>query len=115
MVESTIARASAASIGKLADYAKTPKGSHVLVQSYLRTREYDRDGLTHRIVELRADSIGRVDRAVRRDEAMPAPMKRKQHPAGVRPQGRAPAHHQRHRLRRLRSARPCRARIYLGS
>jgi single-strand DNA-binding protein len=56
--------------GKLADYAKTlPKGSHVLVQGSLRTREYDRDGVTHRVVELRADSIGKLDRAVRRDEA----------------------------------------------
>jgi single-strand DNA-binding protein len=56
--------------GKLADYAKTlPKGSHVLVQGSLRSREYDRDGVTHRVVELRADSIGKLDRAVRRDEA----------------------------------------------
>jgi single-strand DNA-binding protein len=55
---------------KLADYAKTlPRGSHVLVQGSLRTREYDRDGVTHRIVELRADSIGKLDRAVRRDDA----------------------------------------------
>ena len=60
--------------GKLADYAKTlPKGSHVLVQGPLRTREYDRDGVTHRIVELRADSIGKLDRAVRRDDADAGP------------------------------------------
>jgi single-strand DNA-binding protein len=56
--------------GKLAEYAKTlPKGSHVLVQGPLRSREYDREGVTHRMVELRADSIGKLDRAVRRDES----------------------------------------------
>ena len=60
--------------GKLTDYAKTlPKGSHVLVQGSLRTREYDRDGVTHRVVELRADSIGKLDRAVRRDGADAGP------------------------------------------
>ena len=55
--------------GKLAEYAKTlPKGSHVLVQGALRSREYDQDGIKHRVVELRADSVGKFDRAVRREE-----------------------------------------------
>jgi single-stranded DNA-binding protein len=60
--------------GKLAEYAKTlPKGSHVLVQGPLRSRECDREGVTHRIMELRADSIGKLDRAVRRDESDASP------------------------------------------
>ena len=54
--------------GKLAEYAKTlPKGSHVLIQGSLRSREYDREGVKHRALELRADSIGKLDRAVRRE------------------------------------------------
>src|SRR5215469_17533849 len=55
--------------GKLAEYARTlPKGSHLLVQGPLRSREYEKDGSKHRVTELRADSIGKLDRAVRRDE-----------------------------------------------
>ena len=58
--------------GKLGEYAKTlAKGSHVLVQGALRSREYQKDGVTHRVVELRADSIGKLDRAVRREEGAP--------------------------------------------
>jgi single-strand DNA-binding protein len=54
---------------RLAEYAKTfPKGSHLLVQGSLRSREYEKDGLKHRVTELRADSIGKLDRAVRREE-----------------------------------------------
>ena len=40
----------------------------MLVQGAVRTREYERDGLKHRIVELRADAIGKLDRAERRRE-----------------------------------------------
>jgi single-strand DNA-binding protein len=58
--------------GKLAEYAKTlAKGSHVLVQGDLRSREYDKDGIKHRPVELRADSLGKLDRAMRREEGEP--------------------------------------------
>jgi len=58
--------------GKLGEYAKTlVKGSHLLVQGALRSREYEKDGVKHRVVELRADSIGKLDRAVRREEAEP--------------------------------------------
>jgi single-stranded DNA-binding protein len=39
-----------------------------LVQGALRSREYEKDGVKHRVVELRADSIGKLDRAVRREE-----------------------------------------------
>ena len=60
--------------GKLAEYAKTLlKGSHLLVQGPLRSREYEKDGLKHRVTELRADSIGKLDRAVRREEGETRP------------------------------------------
>ena len=55
---------------RLAEYGRTlAKGSHVIVQGSVRTREYDKDGVRHRIFELRADSIGKLDRAERRDPA----------------------------------------------
>jgi single-strand DNA-binding protein len=55
--------------GKLGGYAETlAKGSHVLVQGALRFREYEKDGVQHRVVELRADSIGKLDRSVRCEE-----------------------------------------------
>jgi hypothetical protein len=37
-----------------------------MVQGAVRTREYERDGMKHRVVELRADTIGKLDRAERR-------------------------------------------------
>lgn len=44
--------------GKLAEYGRTlAKGSHVMVQGAVRTREYEKDGLRHRVFELRADTI----------------------------------------------------------
>ena len=53
---------------RLAEYGRTlAKGSHVMVQGSVRTREYEKDGMRHRIFELRADSIGKLDRAERRD------------------------------------------------
>jgi len=55
--------------GKLAEYAKTlARGTHVMVQGTLRSREYDKDGVSHRSYELRADTIAKLDRAERRDE-----------------------------------------------
>jgi single-strand DNA-binding protein len=55
---------------RLAEYAKTlQKGSHLLVQGAIRSREYDKDGVRQRIVELRADTIAKLDRAVRRQES----------------------------------------------
>ena len=57
------------SFSKLAEYSQTlPKGSYVMVQGAVRTREYERDGAKHRIVEVRADSIGKLDRAERRSD-----------------------------------------------
>jgi single-strand DNA-binding protein len=62
--------------GKLADYARTlNRGSHVMVQGSVRTREYEKDGVKHRVFELRAETIGKLDRAERREagEAEPDP------------------------------------------
>jgi len=54
--------------GKLAEYAKTLlKGTHVMMQGSLRSREYEREGVKHRIFELRADTIAKLDRAERRE------------------------------------------------
>ena len=56
--------------GALAEYAQTlSKGSHLMVQGPVRSREYERDGVKHRIFELRADTIAKLDRAVRRRDA----------------------------------------------
>jgi single-strand DNA-binding protein len=58
------------SFAAVAEYSRTlPKGSYVLVQGAVRAREYERDGVKHRIVELRADTIGKLDRAERRRES----------------------------------------------
>ena len=58
------------SFGKQAEFTRTlTKGSYVMVQGAVRTREYERDGVKHRIVEVRADTIGKLDRAERRAEA----------------------------------------------
>jgi single-strand DNA-binding protein len=54
---------------KLAEYARTlSKGSHLMVQGAVRSREYERDGVKHRVFELRADTIAKLDRAERRQE-----------------------------------------------
>jgi len=54
---------------KLAEYAKTlVKGSHLMVQGSLRSRKYEKDGVKHRVFELRADTIAKLDRAERREE-----------------------------------------------
>ena len=54
---------------RLAEYARTlAKGSHVMVQGSVRTREYEKDGVKQRVFELRADSIGKLDRAERKQE-----------------------------------------------
>jgi single-strand DNA-binding protein len=55
--------------GKLAEYALTlGRGTHLMVQGAVRSREYERDGIKHRIFELRADTIAKLDRAERRHE-----------------------------------------------
>jgi single-stranded DNA-binding protein len=55
--------------GKVAGYVKTfLKGTHILVQGSLRSREYESDGVKHRIFELRADTIAKLDRAGRMEQ-----------------------------------------------
>ena len=39
-----------------------------MVQGSLRSREYEKDGVKHRVFELRADTIAKLDRAERREE-----------------------------------------------
>ncbi|MGH9632072.1 MAG: single-stranded DNA-binding protein [Bryobacteraceae bacterium] len=61
-------------VAGVGEYAATlPKGSHVLVQGTLRSREYEKDGVKHRVFELRADTIGKLDRAVRKQNGDPEP------------------------------------------
>jgi single-strand DNA-binding protein len=48
---------------QFAEYAAgLNKGAHVLVEGALRSREYEKDGVKHRIYECRADSILRLER-----------------------------------------------------
>jgi hypothetical protein len=39
----------------------------VLVQGAVRSREYEKEGVKHRVFELRADTIGKLDRAERQE------------------------------------------------
>jgi single-strand DNA-binding protein len=58
------------SFGKQAEFTWTlTKGSYVMVQGVVRTREYERNGVKHRLVEVRADTVGKLDRTERRSEA----------------------------------------------
>jgi len=53
----------------LADFATTlKKGAHVQVEGELRGREYEKDGVKHRVFECRLESILKLDRAERRGE-----------------------------------------------
>jgi single-stranded DNA-binding protein len=57
------------SFGKLADFAATlKKGAHVQVECELRGREYDKDGVKHKVFKCRIESILKLDRAERRGE-----------------------------------------------
>ncbi len=52
---------------RLAEYARTlAKGTHLLVQGSVRSREYERDGAKLRSYELRAETIAKLDRVERR-------------------------------------------------
>lgn len=56
--------------GKLSAFAATlKKGAHVQVEGELRTREYDKDSVTHRVFECRVTSILKLDRASAQDES----------------------------------------------
>ena len=48
--------------------ARLTKGAHILVEGSLRSREYERDGVKHRVWECKADSIVRLDRAQRAED-----------------------------------------------
>lgn len=55
--------------GKIAVFAATlTKGAHVHVEGELRSREYEKDGLTRKIFDCRVHSILKLDRAVREEE-----------------------------------------------
>ena len=55
--------------GKIAAFAATlKKGAHVRVEGELRSREYEKDGVTRKIFECRVGSILKLDRAVRQEE-----------------------------------------------
>ena len=45
---------------------------HLQVEGELRSREYERDSVKHRIWEIRIESILKLDRAERRQEPDPA-------------------------------------------
>ncbi|HEV2201418.1 MAG TPA: single-stranded DNA-binding protein [Bryobacteraceae bacterium] len=49
---------------KLASFAAVFKrGSHLQVEGSLRSREFDKDGVRHRVSEIRVSSIIKIDRA----------------------------------------------------
>jgi single-strand DNA-binding protein len=51
----------------LADFAATlKKGAHVEVEGELRSREYEKDGVKHKVFECRLESVLKLDRAERR-------------------------------------------------
>ena len=55
--------------GKLADFAGTlSKGAHIAIEGELRSREYEKDGVTQKIFECRVGSILKLDRAIRQEE-----------------------------------------------
>lgn len=54
---------------KLAEFAATlKKGAHVHVEGPIRSREFEKDGVTHRVWECRVDSILKLDRAERAEQ-----------------------------------------------
>jgi single-strand DNA-binding protein len=54
--------------GKLGEFAASlKKGAHVQVEGELRNREYEKDGITHRVFECHVESILKLDRAARQE------------------------------------------------
>ena len=43
------------------------KGAHIQVKGELRSREYEKDGVNHRVFECRIESILKLDRAARHE------------------------------------------------
>lgn len=57
---------------KFADFAAgLKKGAHLQVEGELRSREYQKDGAAHRVVEVRTKSILKLDRAQQQTETVP--------------------------------------------
>lgn len=57
---------------KFADFAAgLKKGAHLQVEGELRSREYQKDGATLRVFEIRTKSILKLDRAQQQNEAVP--------------------------------------------
>jgi len=55
-------------LGKLGDFAASlKKGAHVEVEGELRSREYEKDGVTHRLFECRVEAILKLDRAAHQE------------------------------------------------
>jgi single-strand DNA-binding protein len=55
--------------GKFGEFAAAlTKGMHLQVEGELRSREYQRAGVSHRVWEVRTDSILKLDRAERQEE-----------------------------------------------
>ena len=53
---------------KLAEFAASlPSGTHVLVEGELRSREYQKEGVTRRVWECKASRIAKLDRIERND------------------------------------------------
>lgn len=53
---------------KFSDFAATlKKGAHVQVEGPLRSREYEKDSVKHRVLECKAESILKLDRAERQE------------------------------------------------
>ena len=54
---------------KLAEFAGSLKsGAHVQIEGELRSREYEKDGVTHRIWECKASRIAKLDRIERAED-----------------------------------------------
>ena len=54
---------------KLAEFAATlKKGTHVHVEGQIRSREFEKDGVKHRVWDCRVDSILKLDRAERAEQ-----------------------------------------------
>ena len=56
--------------GKPGEFAASlKKAAHVQVEGELRSRGYEKDGVTHRVFECRVESVLKLDRAARQDAA----------------------------------------------
>jgi single-strand DNA-binding protein len=55
--------------GKLANFASTlKKGAHVHIEGELRSREFEKNGVTQKTFECRVGYILKLDRAIRQEE-----------------------------------------------